>query len=239
MARDTSHGALRCCCSSSMEKKKTSKKINSRARILRRKAACALGNRGLLWTAQTRPKQPRAVECVVGGSVSSSLRSCRFHGSQAERALVERVSHDRARDLCVHAGVQTGALVHSRLSRLYTLYRSSRSWNSLAHGKHPRFPVSYPGCPWSAGMVCSLFLLGTVISGRCRGDVVTLSQVTVPRGMSWKPGDWGRFKTPKNLYHASISCRIDAAQGLSVVRYFSSSSETVRSTFGPLYVSQS
>ena len=64
-------------------------------------------------------------------------------------------------------------------------------------------------------------------------------QVTVPRGMSWKPGDWERFKTPKNLYHASISCRIDAAQGLSVVRYFSSSSETVRSTFGPLYVSQS
>ena len=64
-------------------------------------------------------------------------------------------------------------------------------------------------------------------------------QVTVPRGMSWKPGDWERFKTPKNLYHASISCRIDAAPGLRIVRYFSSSSETVRSTFGPLYVSQS
>ena len=32
--------------------------------------------------------------------------------------------------------------------------------------------------------------------------------------MSWKPGEWGRFKNPKKLYDAYISCRIDAAQGL-------------------------
>ena len=44
-------------------------KTNSEARrLMRRKAACALGNRGL-WTAQTRPKRPRVV-CVVGGDSS-------------------------------------------------------------------------------------------------------------------------------------------------------------------------
>ena len=174
MARDTSHGALHCCCSSSLENKKTLKKIkNSRARVLRRKAACALGNRGLLWTAQKRPKQPRVV-CVVGGSVSTSLCSCRFHRSQAERARVERVSHERPRDLLRAHGRANGCTRALPLSRLYTLYRSSRNWNSLAHGRHhPRFPDSYPGCPSSAGVVCSLFLLRTVTSGRCRGDVVT------------------------------------------------------------------
>ena len=54
-------------------KNKSLENINSRARILRRKAACALGNRGL-WTAQTPPKQPHVV-FVVRGSVSWSLRS--------------------------------------------------------------------------------------------------------------------------------------------------------------------
>ena len=60
--------------------------------------------------------------------------------------------------------------------------------------------------------------------------------LTVPPGMSWKPEERGCFAT-KNLDAASISCRIDAAQGLRIVRNFSSSSETVRSTFSALYVS--
>ena len=64
-------------------------------------------------------------------------------------------------------------------------------------------------------------------------------QVTVPPGMHVvETRGVGRFKTPNNLYDTSISCRIDAARGLRIVRYFSSSLETVRSTFGPLYVSR-
>ena len=77
------------------EKKKLKKINSSRARILRRKAACAFGNRGL-WTAQTRPKQPR-VWCMLWEGVAlrlfvrvaftgarpsgSELRGCHTSGS--------------------------------------------------------------------------------------------------------------------------------------------------------------
>ena len=50
-----------------------------------------LGQSRTVDRAQARPKRPRVV-CVVGGSVFSSLRSCRFHRSQAERPRVEGVT---------------------------------------------------------------------------------------------------------------------------------------------------
>ena len=131
-------------------------------------------------------------------------------------------------DLCGVSPI-TGSPYPSRLAQ-----GESCSRNCVAHGKHPRFPVSYPRYPSSAGVVF-ISLLGFEISG-ASGRWSLWSPITVPRGMSWKPGDGGFFE-PKNLYHASISSRIDAAQGLRIVRYFSSSSETVRSTFGSLYVS--